>query len=280
MALTAYLSLYTWNARTGVLDSVASKTGLEFVGWVIKPGRFVVDQTMTTWNRYVYLVGLRQENDTLRKQIDDLTIRLASRAEEAAEARRLAKLMEFETPDKWESSGARVIAQRLGPNAVLDTFVVGKGTMDSVSINTPVATANGLVGRVLRTGLTSSQVLLLSDQNSKIPVLGRDHRTTGILTGRDDELLEVRYVPLNAPLDEGELLVTSGLAEIYPKGIPVARVVSIERSDISLFLDVRAEPLVNLRDLEEILLLARTPQVQPQAATNATAVDSPAAGGQ
>lgn len=245
---------------------------MEFVGWVIKPGRYVVHQTEMIWNRYIYLVGLRHENDKLKQRIDDLTIRLAAHKEKVAEARRLGRLLEFEAPPKWKASGARVIAQRLGPNAALETFVVGKGTLSGVKVNTPVATSGGLVGRVLRAGLTASHVLLLSDQNSKIPVLGSDHRTTGILTGRGEDLLEVRYVPLNAPLDEGELLVTSGLAEIYPKGIPVAQVVSIERSDISLFLNVRARPLVNLRDLEEILLLRREPLPGP--AANATAADT------
>ncbi len=63
------------------------------------------------------------------------------------------------------------------------------------------------------------------------------------------------YVPLNAPLYEGEILVTSGFAGLYPKGLPVARVKSIHRSDISLFQKVVAEPLVDPRSLEEILLL-------------------------
>jgi len=259
-----YLSLYTWNARTGVLDGLASRTGLEFVGWVIKPGRWVADQATTTWNRYLYLVGLRQENDLLRERLDTLTLELASKRELATEALRLRTLLDFPAPPGWTYSGARVIAQRMGPNSALETIVIDKGALASVVVNTPVITPAGVVGRVLRNGLTASNVLLLTDQNSKIPVLGRNHRSTGILTGAGaDNLLEVRYVPLNAPIDVGETLLTSGLAEIYPKGLPLARVTAIERSEISLFLTVRAEPLVSLRDLEEVLLLhtqpARTP---------------------
>lgn len=258
------MSLYTWNARTGVLDGLASRSGLEFVGWVIKPGRWVADQITATWNRYLYLINLRQENDQLRERLDTLTLELASKRELATEALRLRTLLDFPSPPGWTYSGARVIAQRMGPNAALETIVIDKGSLANAVVNTPAITPDGVVGRVLRNGLTASNVLLLTDQNSKIPVLGINHRSTGILTGGGaDNPMEVRYVPLNAPIDEGEILLTSGLAEIYPKGLPVARVTSIERSEISLFLTVRAEPLVNLRDLEEVLLLHAQPAQSP-----------------
>ncbi|WP_232034801.1 rod shape-determining protein MreC [Desulfovibrio ferrophilus] len=251
---------------------MASRTGLEFVGWVIKPGRWIADQATTTWKRYLYLVDLRQENDLLRERLDQLTMELTAKHEQVTEAFRLRKLLGFRPPMGWTSSGARVIAQRMGPNAALGTVVIDKGTLADVDINTPVITPHGVVGRVLRSGLTASSVLLLTDHNSKIPVLGMKHRSTGILTGGGaDNSLDVYYVPLNAPIDEGEILLTSGLAEIYPKGLPIARVTSVERSEISLFLTVRAEPLVNLRDLEEILLL----QTQPAQAPNVSG--SPAA---
>lgn len=284
LALFLYLSLYAWNARTGVLDKWASRSGLEFVGLVVKPGRWTAEQATSLWNRYVYLLGLRQENVALRARLDRLTLDLAEVREQAAEAERLRRLLQFAPPPNWSTEGARVIAQRLGPNAVLETLVVDKGSLSGVAVNTPVATPGGLAGRVLRAGFNTATVLLVTDQNSKIPVIGRANRTTGILTGLGPgRELEVRYVPLNAPVDEGEILVTSGLADILPKGLPVARVVSIERSDISLFLTVRAEPLVNLRDLEEVLLLNRQPpppaaQAPPAPPAEANATNPPPSG--
>lgn len=274
LALSVYLSLYTWNARTGVLDGLASRSGLEFVAWVIRPGRFVSDQAVNTWNRYLYLRGLRQENELLRRKLDEFSLELAALREQATEAVRLRSLLDFAPPTNWRTSGTRIIAQRIGPNSILDTLVIDKGTLSNVDVNTPATTPTGLVGRVLRAGLTASNLLLLTDQNSKVPVLGEKHRTTGILTGRGPDELEVRYVPLNAPIEVDEVLLTSGLAGIYPKGLPAARVTSIERSEISLFLTVRAKPLVELRDLEEVLLLHRDPEQSGDAAaqsgTNAT----------
>lgn len=256
LALFLYLSLYAWNARTGVLDDVASRSGLEFVGLVVKPGQWMADQTQALWKRYLYLLDLRQENDALRTRLDSMTLELAQVHEQAAEVHRLRRLLSFAPPEEWDGIGARVMAHRMGPNAVLESIIIDKGTLGGIDVNTPVATPDGLVGRVLRAGLSVSTVLLITDHNSKVPVLGRTNRTAGILTGQGPgRPLEVRYVPLNATLEVGEILITSGLAQIHPKGLPAARVVAVERSDISLFLTVRAEPLVDLRDLEEVLLL-------------------------
>ena len=122
----------------------------------------------------------------------------------------------------------------------------------------PVVSLDGVVGRVLRTGATASSILLLTDSNSRIAVLGDQNRSPGMLSGQGyGELLEVRYVNLNAVIDPGELLLSSGLSGIYPKGLPLARVVRVQRSDISLFLTVLAEPLVDVAGLEEVLLLKR-----------------------
>ena len=71
-------------------------------------------------------------------------------------------------------------------------------------------------------------------------------------------------MPLNAPLDMGEVLVSSGLDGIFPKGLPVAEVTAIERSDISLFLTVHARPLVDYNSLEEVLLFTRIPGSAPE----------------
>jgi len=237
-----------------------------------------VDKTTSLWSRYVHLVGVDEANQRLRQQVDDLKLELAARAEVAREAVRLRRLLGFSAPQALRVEGARIVAQRMGPEAALETVLIDKGSLSGFELNTPVITPDGLVGRILRAALTSSTVLLLTDNDSRIPVLGADNRTTGILTGRGPrEALEVRFVPQNAPLAPGELLLTSGLADMFPKGLPAARVTSVERSEISLFLTVHAEPLVNLRDLEEVLLVRPSSLTQGPAeapAANATLPDA------
>ena len=156
----------------------------------------------------------------------------------------------------------------MGPAGSLDTLSVDKGVSAGVEDDMPVVSLDGVVGRVLRTGAATSTILLLTDANSRIAVLGEQHRSPGMLSGQgDDKQLLLRYINQNAPIEPNELLLSSGLSGIFPKGLPVARVTRIRRSDISLFLTVLAEPLVDMSRLEEVLLLKRQPGMLPDAAS-------------
>lgn len=204
-------------------------------------------------------MGVRQENDDLREKIKTMSAELAVLRERAAEADRLARLLMFSPPPGWVREGARVVAQRLGPSSALETLLIDKGETDGYGVGAPVLTPEGVVGRVLRAGRSLSTVLLISDLNSAVAVLGQDSRSAGILMGGGPgQPLQVHYVPLNAPLLDGELLVTSGVDGIFPKGLPVARVTKVEASHVySLFQEVEAQPLVDIQRLEETLLLRR-----------------------
>lgn len=259
VGIFVYLSMYTWNLRTGHLDALSSYTGLDISGFVLKPGIWVKDQVLEFVDRYVYLVDLKQKNDDLTSQVAELKLSNMLLSDRAGSAKRLERLLTFEPPKQWGYSGARVIAHRMGPAGVLDTMTVDKGSVAGTEADMPVVALDGVVGRILETGATVSTVLLITDSNSHIAVVGADHRSPGMLSGQGyGEPLKLRFVNLNASIEPGEILLSSGLSGIYPKGLPVARVSKVQRSDISLFLSVLAEPLVNVAGQEEVLLLKRT----------------------
>ena len=258
IGLFVYLSLYSWNLRSGQLDRLAGFTGLEIVKWVLWPCEWVHDQSMDFLDKYVYLVGLKQQNDQLSSQNDLMRLEIMKLREKAAEAERYRLLLGIKPVENWETSGARVIAHRMGPTAALDYIIINKGIASGVKNDTPVIDPLGVVGRVVEPGLSASKAMLLTDLNSRISVRGQIHRSTGLLIGKGEgEPLSVKYMKLNAPVTEGELLVTSGLAGLFPPGLPVAKITSVERSDISLFLTVEAKPLVNMEKIEEVLLMRR-----------------------
>ena len=256
VGLFIYLSLYSWNLRSGQLDRLADYSGLEFVKWTLWPGEWVFDKSTDFWDKYIYLVGLKEQNDLLSSQNDLMRLEIMTLREKADQAVRLQALLSFSPEDGWYVDGARVIAHRMGPSAALDTIILSKGSTSGVTADTPVLTPLGVVGRVVQPGFSSSKALLITDLNSRISVRGQLHRTTGLLVGNGaGEPLDIKYMKLNAPVSEGEILETSGLAGLYPPGLPVAKVISVERSDISLFLKVEAVPLVNMESMEEVLLL-------------------------
>lgn len=243
------------------MDDIAGKSGMEVLAWIGLPLYWTREKVHSAWDRYIYLVGLRQENDRLRSKVADLYLQLSRLHEDAAEVSRLRVLHSFQPPESWMLEGGRVISHRFGPHAAGESLLVDKGTASGVAMNTPVITPQGVVGRVLRSSPQISQVLMITDPNSKIAVMGRDNRTQGILVGQGlTDFLQMQYVPLNDVLDEGEVLITSGMDGIFPKGLPVAQVQQIVRSSTSLFQTVQAVPLVDLRNLEEVLLVSNFSQ--------------------
>lgn len=255
-----YLGLFTWDIRTGYVDSLASHTGLEFARWVFVPGRWVSTRVSSLWDRYVHLVGLREENDVLRVELTRVTGEVVALKEQAAQAKRLADLLALTPAPEWTREGARVIAHRLGPNAALETFIIDKGRRQGVEVNTPVVAPDGVVGRVLRISMSAATVLMITDPNSKIPVISQKTRTQGVLIGRGaGHGLFLQYVPMSAPIEEGETLVTTGLAGVFPPGLPVGVVKLVTREGASLFLNVQAASLVDPDRLEEVALLKKIP---------------------
>jgi rod shape-determining protein MreC len=259
LPLFLYFSMYTWNWKTGVLDRLAAMTGLDIAGWVMAPGRWLQNNVDEFWSRYVYLVGVRQENEDLVIRVRELEMAVARLSEKARSADRMTSLLRFSPEPSWEKRGARVIGQHLGPNAILETLLIDLGTAHGIRANDPVISPRGVVGRIVKPGLHFSSVLLLSDATSRIPVITGDGRVPAILQGQGPgAFLEVKFIPRNDPVSPGELLLSSGLGGVFPKGIPVARVVEVTPADVTLFQKVYAEPLLALRYYEELLVLSRT----------------------
>jgi len=255
---------------------LASHTGLEFARWALTPGKWAHEQVSSFWSRYLYFVGIRQQNDQLQLDLDAAKKELAGLRENASEVERLRQLLSMTPPADWVRQGAHIISHRLGPNAALETFLIDKGSAHGVTVNTPVASPDGVVGRVLRISPTAATVLLITDPNSRIPVVSQKNRTQGIVKGEGPtKELTLQYVAQGAPLEEGEILVTSGLGEVFPKGLPVARVTSIGRSGSSLFQLIHAVPLFSAMQLEEVAMLFKTAALQAGGAQPAPVVSQP-----
>ena len=263
--LILFLGMYSWNQRTRTLDDFAANIGLELSGAVLKPMRYIKDVGTGFWERYFDLVGVREENERLQARVADLESRLLANGEDLAELKRLRALVQLPVDASWRPLGARVLAGRMGTNAVLDSITISRGYTTGGRPGTPLVTHLGLVGRVLRASAHTATALLLTDPGSRIAVFSQNSRALGILAGQGTgRRLEVNFVQRDANVKQGEVLITSGLDGKYPKGIPVSRVLSVAPSDYTQFMAIYAEPLVDLQHLEEVLLLEPTGIAQPE----------------
>ncbi|WP_446424169.1 rod shape-determining protein MreC [Mailhella sp.] len=261
-ALMLFLGVYTWDQRTGQWDRLSTSVGLELSGGVMRLLNGVEDSVSGFWETYVDLRDVKARNTALEQRVRELEKRLADTSEELAELARLRRLMHLGYPMAWPAVASRVLAQRMGPNAALDTVMLSSGYLSGAAPGTPVTSWQGVVGRVLKAGPGTSVVLLLTDTGSRVSVLTSEGRVQGILAGGGPgHPLELRFVRQNAPIRVGEILITSGVDAAYPKGIPVARVTAVSREGASRsgasLLEIQAEPLADVLHLEEVFLLQR-----------------------
>lgn len=255
--LFCYLGLFTWNARTGYLDILAERSGLEIVGYALSPIVWVKGQCAAFWNKYIALIDVAEENARLREELRQTRLDAILAEEDRQELERLRSLLQLEPLHGFSGTAARVIAKRFGPQAVLQTCIINKGYLDGAIAGTPVVTEIGVVGRVLRAAPHASTVILLTDPEFRLSVITQADRIPGILTGGTDNqgMLEMTYVSQTAHVASGDLLVTAGMGGPFPKGLPVGIVIEVRPDNQSLFQRVRVRPLTDVDALEEVLLL-------------------------
>jgi rod shape-determining protein MreC len=208
------------------------------------------------WYDYVDLRGVRRENSRLKEDVARLEQALWMERDVVASYRRLSSVLELAE----RIPGNPVVAEVVGldASAWFQTVTVNRGTDHGVQLNAPVIAAGGLVGRVISVGRDIAQIQLLTDRDCSVGALLARTRARGVVAGSGGEVsptgLALNYVSNLEDVVAGDLIVTSGMDGIYPKGIAIGRVASV-RNGPRLFKIVIVEPAANLDRLEEVFIL-------------------------
>jgi|DewCreStandDraft_2_1066082.scaffolds.fasta_scaffold01655_17 rod shape-determining protein MreC len=211
------------------------------------------DAVVGSWRALNEIGQLRTENARLRAEVERLRRELAQLAEASAEVERLRRLLAFRPSVPSATVAARVVTR--DPSRWYTTLTVDRGARDGLRKNDPVVTADGLVGRVLEVYPTAARVLLVTDPRSSVGVLVRTSREAGLVEGQGTEVLRLRYLSRSAVLREGDVLVSSGLGGVFPRGLVVGTVVSVSRPVGALFQEAQVRPAADLSRLEEVLVI-------------------------
>jgi rod shape-determining protein MreC len=203
---------------------------------------------------YAFLVRTHRENERLKTEVEQLKLENSITNELLLENERLRDLLAFKKLQPLNSVTAQVIGRESSPSS--RTVTINKGAEDGVSKGMAVITAAGVVGKVQTALPGTAKILLLTDPGSTLAVRVQRNREEGLLEGKLVRCA-LKYVSYYADIQEGDLLVTSGLDGIYPKGLPVARVVKVTKHEASAFQTVVAEPAVSFSRLEEALVLRK-----------------------
>jgi rod shape-determining protein MreC len=205
------------------------------------------------WKRYLFLVGLEDENRRLRKQNATLNEQLNLYREGHIEGIRLQRLLALMEHLPNQTVAARVVDR--SHTSLFRMILINKGTSDGLRVGLPVMSDQGLVGRITETAWHASQVLLLIDENSNIDALIQRSRAQGILQGAGAAGGNLKYISRSDEVQVGDVVLSSGMAGVFPKGLLLGVVTGASRSGESLFHKIDVTPAVDFGKLEEVLIL-------------------------
>jgi rod shape-determining protein MreC len=204
------------------------------------------------WHHYIWTVGARAENEQLLQTVHRLLLINNSYAQSQKENERLRQLLSLSDRLEFRSVGARVVART--PGFLSNLVYIDRGSEEGVYTDAAVLSGDGIIGRVILVTKHQSQVQLISNPDASIGALLEQTRTPGILRGSGDALLEMAYVGNAEPVKVGDIVVSSGLEGIYPKGLPIGKVVD-SRKGKGVFRFIKVEPRVDLIRVEEVSVL-------------------------
>ena len=198
---------------------------------------------------YDYFRDLKQihkDNVRLREENRKLNILYDRFKSLEIENKLLSDLLNYVTPEESEFITARVIAEE--GDAFSHSMIAYTG--DAPVKKGQVALSDkGVVGRVERVGNAYARIILITDINSKIPVMAEKTRIRGILSGDNTTMPRLIFIPLDADINVGDRIVTSGVAGVFPAGLPIGKVASVNKNEI------RIKPFSSLEQLEYIKLV-------------------------
>jgi len=217
------------------------------------------------YNYVTSLTSAKSELKKYKKMAQDYRAEALRNAAAAQQNDDLQALLRYESgpryPQDYRAVNTAVISFPSGPFA--QQLVIDVGTKQGVRLNTPIVSADGLVGRVTNPGRSTSVVTLLTDPDSAVPARDLKTHVSGLIRHGQGGTLILDRVAKNQVVNKGDWIVTRGTVDRrypdeYPYGIPIGRVISVGTSDIASFLTVQIQPLAQLDSLDSVAALIPT----------------------
>jgi rod shape-determining protein MreC len=204
------------------------------------------------WDGYVGLRGVKTENDHLKRQLDEAQVEVQQQRALADRTQSLERLLDLRDHTTLKTAAAEIIAAGATPD--FRTVTIDKGTRDGLRLDMAVIAPAGVVGRVVMPTPRAAKVQLLIDRNAAAGAIVERSRAQGVVVGGGDNRLRLEYVSELADVVKGDLVMTSGIDGIYPKGFVIGRVEALEKSG-STYKRIVVRPEVDFTSLEDVLVV-------------------------
>lgn len=206
------------------------------------------------WANYVDWKAVRRENAVLRGENEQLRVMSLQAGETREENARLRRLLLLKNRLPLSTVAGEVIGREAG--GWVRSLTVNRGRGDGIAQQTPVIVPDGLVGRVVQVHRGAAVIQLLNDPASTVGAVVLRTRTAGLVEGDAGGTVRFKFMARDgSSVAPGDLVVTSGLGTLFPKGLPVGRVVKIEDKGSALFHFAVLAPAVDFSRVEEVLLV-------------------------
>src|SRR5262245_31410412 len=209
------------------------------------------DSVRGLWTGYVALRDVNAENESLKRELQALQVKLQEERAQAQRSDSLRQLLDLRERAELETTAAEIIAAGASPE--FRTMTIDKGASDGLKPDMAVISPRGVVGRVILPSARAAKVQMLIDRNAAAGALIERTRAQGVVVGQGDSL-RMEYVPGTADVQQGDLVVTSGIDGIYPKGFAIGVVESVDRGP-GTYHQIGVRPAVDFSRLEEVLVV-------------------------
>src|SRR5581483_777772 len=214
---------------------------------------WVITFPENTLNAVRELRNLRHEVDRLQVENQSLRLELSNHKSIESELSRLQDVLQLKSKLPRQAKIARIIAH--DPSTWNSSFIVDVGAEDGVQPDSPVISEQGVVGRVLEVTPKHSRVLILSDSDSSISGIDERSRVTGIVLGTGRNQLKYGYVSVSEDVQKDDVILSSGLGGIYPKGYAIGTVVKKVETENGLNTEIEMAPAVDYAALDYVFIL-------------------------
>lgn len=206
------------------------------------------------WDNYIALWRLREQNDELRRRLEAAETMAQRAVELHLDNQRLGTLLALQKEFGEAGVAARVVGR--SPVAWVRTLVLDKGSWQGVEQGRAVLSPEGAVGQIVSASPHAARVLLLTDQNSGVDVLIQRSRVRAIVSGTLDGQCVLKYIQQGDDIKVGDVVITSGLDGIFPKGQMVGTIARVGATDRRMFQEVEVTLSAALDKVEEVLVVA------------------------
>lgn len=224
---------------------------------VVSPFQKIVTHSIRSikslWQNYFYLVSVAQENRELKKALSLSNEKNNQCSETEFFNSRLRAYFKFKERTEHTVVAAEIIAK--DSSTWFKTIIIDKGFDDGVGTGMPVVVPEGIAGQIIDVAAKYSKALLIIDRNSAVDALVQRTRARGVIKGESDDKCFFKYALRKHDILQGDVIVSSGLDGVYPKGLRLGHVVNVVKKDSGIFQEVKVEPFVDFEKLEEVLIV-------------------------